>query len=90
MAEQRSTATARPIEASRKAVISGAAADLDARDPAFIRSQLPFMWLMATLYHRADVRGFDRVPDDRPVTTSPAGRSDGSWSSSWRGSSVAT
>jgi len=43
MAEQRSTATARPIEASRKAVISGAAADLDARDPAFIRSQLPFM-----------------------------------------------
>jgi len=22
---------------------------------------------MATLYHRADVRGFDRVPDDRPV-----------------------
>jgi 1-acyl-sn-glycerol-3-phosphate acyltransferase len=67
MAEQLSTATARPIEASRKAVISGAAADLDARDPAFIRLQLPFMWLMATLYHRADVRGFDRVPDDRPV-----------------------
>ena len=67
MAEQLSTADARPIEAASKAVISGAAADLDARDPDFIRSQLPLMWLLATLYHRADVRGFDRIPDDKPV-----------------------
>jgi len=67
MAEQMSSAAARPIEAARKAVISGAAADLDARDPEFIRSQLPIMWLAATMYHRADVRGFDRIPDDRPV-----------------------
>jgi 1-acyl-sn-glycerol-3-phosphate acyltransferase len=67
MAEQLSTAAARPIEAARKAVISGAAADLDARDPDFIRSQLPIMWIMATLYHRADVKGFHRIPEDRPV-----------------------
>jgi len=67
MAEQLSTAAARPIAAARKAFISGAAADLDARDPEFIRSQLPLMWLLATLYHRADVRGFERIPEDRPV-----------------------
>ena len=67
MAEQLRAASARPIEAARKAVISGAAADLDARDPGFIRSQLPLMWLAATLYHRADVRGFERIPEDRPV-----------------------
>src|SRR5580765_8409068 len=57
----------RPIPAAHKALISGAAADLDARDPAFIRSQLPLMWLLATLYFRAEVRGLDRVPEDRPV-----------------------
>jgi len=67
MEEQVTTAAARPIEAARRALISGAAADLDARDPDYIRSQLPLMWLLSTLYHRADVRGFDRVPEDRPV-----------------------
>src|SRR5438128_3271997 len=56
-----------PIKAARKALISGAAADLEARDPEFIRSQLPVMWLLATIYFRAEVRGFDRVPDDGPV-----------------------
>jgi 1-acyl-sn-glycerol-3-phosphate acyltransferase len=56
-----------PIAAEHRAFISGAAADLDARDPEFIRSQLPLMWLLATIYHRAEVRGFDRIPDDRPV-----------------------
>src|SRR5437588_617229 len=56
-----------PIEAARKAFISGAAANLDARDPDFIRSQLPAMWLLASIYFRAEVRGFDRVPQDGPV-----------------------
>ncbi|HYU57364.1 MAG TPA: 1-acyl-sn-glycerol-3-phosphate acyltransferase, partial [Actinomycetota bacterium] len=37
-------------------------ADLDAFDPEFIRDNLPAMWLLATLYHRAEVRGFERVP----------------------------
>src|SRR5438309_3738296 len=60
-------ATGGLIEAARKAFISGAAADLDARDPEFIRSQLPLMWLLATIYFRAEVHGFDRVPDDGPV-----------------------
>ena len=56
-----------PIEAARKALISGAAADLDARDPEFIRFQLPAMWLLATIYFRAEVHGFDRIPDEGPV-----------------------
>ncbi|HEX2296609.1 MAG TPA: 1-acyl-sn-glycerol-3-phosphate acyltransferase [Actinomycetota bacterium] len=51
------------IEAERKALIAGAAAELDARDPEFIRYQLPGMWLFSTLYFRAEVSGFDRVPD---------------------------
>src|SRR5207237_9587154 len=63
----RPQATAGPIEAARKALISGAAANLEARDPAFIRSQLPAMWLLASIYFRAEVRGFDRVPQDGPV-----------------------
>ncbi len=37
--------------------------DLDLRDPEFIREQLPLWWLMATLYFRADVDGFEHVPD---------------------------
>lgn len=51
------------IEAERKALIAGAAAELDARDPEFIRYQLPGMWLFSTLYFRAEVTGFDRVPE---------------------------
>jgi len=56
-----------PISAERKALIAGAAADLAARDEDFIRSQLPLMWLLATVYFRAEVRGLERVPEDRPV-----------------------
>ncbi len=51
------------IQADRKSLIAGAAAELDARDPEFIRYQLPGMWLFSTLYFRAEVTGFDRVPD---------------------------
>ncbi len=42
-------------------------ADLDQRDPDYIREQLPGTWLLASLYFRADVRGLDRIPDDGPV-----------------------
>jgi 1-acyl-sn-glycerol-3-phosphate acyltransferase len=55
------------ISPTKKARISGAAADLAARDPAFIRRQLPLMWLLATLYFRAEVRGLERVPEEGPV-----------------------
>jgi 1-acyl-sn-glycerol-3-phosphate acyltransferase len=42
-------------------------ADLDQRDPDYIREQLPGLWLLASLYFRADVRGLDRIPRDGPV-----------------------
>ena len=42
-------------------------ADLDQRDPDYIRDQLPGTWLLASLYFRADVRGLDRIPADEPV-----------------------
>lgn len=42
-------------------------ADLDHRDPDYIRDQLPGLWLLASLYFRADVRGLDRIPADGPV-----------------------
>ncbi len=38
-------------------------ADLDQRDPDYIREQLPGLWLLASLYFRADVRGLDRIPE---------------------------
>jgi 1-acyl-sn-glycerol-3-phosphate acyltransferase len=42
-------------------------ADLDQRDPDYIRDQLPGLWLLASLYFRADVRGLGRIPADGPV-----------------------
>lgn len=42
-------------------------ADLDQRDPDYIRDQLPGLWLLASVYFRADVRGLDRIPPAGPV-----------------------
>lgn len=42
-------------------------ADLDHRDPDYIRDHLPGTWLLASLYFRADVRGLHRIPADKPV-----------------------
>lgn len=42
-------------------------ADLDHRDPDYIRDSLPLTWLLASLYFRADVRGLDRIPANKPV-----------------------
>src|SRR4051812_20126363 len=42
-------------------------ADLDERDPDFIRENLPAFWLVASLYFRADVRGLQNIPEDGPV-----------------------
>ena len=42
-------------------------ADLDQRDPDYIRDQLPGVWMLASLYFRADVRGLDRIPAQGPV-----------------------
>ncbi len=42
-------------------------ADLDERDPDYIRESLPGLWLLASFYFRAEVRGLANIPADRPV-----------------------
>jgi 1-acyl-sn-glycerol-3-phosphate acyltransferase len=42
-------------------------ADLDERDPDYIREHLPLMWLMASLWYRGEVRGLGNIPDEGPV-----------------------
>jgi 1-acyl-sn-glycerol-3-phosphate acyltransferase len=42
-------------------------ADLDERDPDYIRDTLPRLWLMATLWFRGRVRGLENIPEDGPV-----------------------
>lgn len=42
-------------------------ADLDERDPDFIRERLPLLWLMATIWYRGEVRGLGNIPDEGPV-----------------------
>jgi 1-acyl-sn-glycerol-3-phosphate acyltransferase len=42
-------------------------ADLDERDPDFIRESLPRQWLLASLYFRAEVRGLGNIPETGPI-----------------------
>jgi len=42
-------------------------ADLDERDPDYIREQLPGLWMLASIYFRADVRGLHHIPAEGPV-----------------------
>ena len=42
-------------------------ADLDERDPDYIRDNLPGLWLLASFYFRAEVRGMGRIPSKGPV-----------------------
>jgi 1-acyl-sn-glycerol-3-phosphate acyltransferase len=43
------------------------AADLDERDPDYIRESLPGLWMLASLYFRAEVRGLRHIPEEGPV-----------------------
>ncbi len=43
------------------------AADLDERDPDYIRESLPGLWLAASLWFRGEVRGLGNIPEDGPV-----------------------
>jgi 1-acyl-sn-glycerol-3-phosphate acyltransferase len=43
------------------------AADLDERDPDYIRESLPRLWLLASLYFRGEVRGLGNIPEEGPV-----------------------
>jgi 1-acyl-sn-glycerol-3-phosphate acyltransferase len=57
----------RTIEPGSDAIVRGALPDLDARDSEYIRNMLPLMWLLTTVYFRAEVHGMDRIPENGPV-----------------------
>ena len=42
-------------------------ADLDERDPDYIREALPRLWLLSSLYFRGEVRGLGNIPEEGPV-----------------------
>jgi 1-acyl-sn-glycerol-3-phosphate acyltransferase len=42
-------------------------ADLDDRDPDYIRETMAGAWLLASLYFRADVKGLEKIPSEGPV-----------------------
>ncbi len=42
-------------------------ADLDERDPDYIREQLPLLWLFSSVWFRGEVRGLGNIPDEGPV-----------------------
>ena len=42
-------------------------ADLDDRDPDYIRENLPFVWLLSSLWFRGEVRDMGRIPEHGPV-----------------------
>ena len=61
-----------PLERLVKAVAGLAGsrvpeADLDERDPDYIRETLPAQWLLASLYFRGEVRGLGNIPENGPV-----------------------
>src|SRR5919106_7091751 len=43
------------------------AADLDERDPHYIRENLPAWWLLSSLWFRGEVRGMGNIPEEGPV-----------------------
>src|SRR3954470_13726173 len=51
------------------------AADLDERDPDYIRENLPRLWLLASLYFPAEVRGLGNIPEEGggPLVRGPCG-----------------
>jgi 1-acyl-sn-glycerol-3-phosphate acyltransferase len=72
-------ASARDLGASLAGLVSGAVnglarrvgnqpgADLDIRDTDYIRETLPGLWMLASLYFRADVRGLHHIQPEGPV-----------------------
>jgi 1-acyl-sn-glycerol-3-phosphate acyltransferase len=42
-------------------------ADLDNRDPDYIRERLPGLWLLSSIYFRGEVRGLGNIPEEGPV-----------------------
>jgi 1-acyl-sn-glycerol-3-phosphate acyltransferase len=42
-------------------------ADLDERDPDYIREHLPLLWLLASIWYRGEVRGLGNIPEEGAV-----------------------
>jgi 1-acyl-sn-glycerol-3-phosphate acyltransferase len=42
-------------------------AQLEDRDPDYLREMLPLMWLISTFYFRGEVRGLGNIPEEEPV-----------------------
>src|SRR5579859_6040561 len=55
------------FELTRQAQRRVPRADLDERDPDFIRERLPLMWLLASIWYRGEVRGLGNIPEEGPV-----------------------
>ena len=51
----------------RKRVSKRLNAQLEDRDPDYLREMLPLMWLISTFYFRGEVRGLGNIPEDEPV-----------------------
>jgi 1-acyl-sn-glycerol-3-phosphate acyltransferase len=52
---------------AQQAVMRVPVADMDARDPDYIRDNLPFTWLISSLWYRGEVRNLERIPAEGPV-----------------------
>jgi 1-acyl-sn-glycerol-3-phosphate acyltransferase len=51
----------------RKRVSKRLNAQLEDRDPDYLREMLPLMWLISTFYFRGEVRGLGNIPEEEPV-----------------------
>ncbi|MBV9309714.1 MAG: 1-acyl-sn-glycerol-3-phosphate acyltransferase [Solirubrobacterales bacterium] len=54
-------------ELAKRTVNAVPRADLDSRDTDYIRETLPGLWMLASLYFRADVRGLHHIQREGPV-----------------------
>lgn len=52
---------------AQQAAVRVPVADMDARDPDYIRDNLPFTWLISSLWYRGEVRNLERIPAEGPV-----------------------
>ena len=50
--------------AGKSTLLSAPGANLADRDPGFIRAMLPRLWLAASVWFRAEVKGLEKVPDE--------------------------
>jgi 1-acyl-sn-glycerol-3-phosphate acyltransferase len=54
-------------EIARRVADAVPSADLDTRDTDYIRETLPGLWMLASIYFRADVRGLHHIQKEGPV-----------------------